>query len=177
MFGALLPINLSSLTLLLVASAAGNNGASPPSRLQAQRSQSYNLLLHARAECDIGWKFCLPDGCIPRLAICCDDGTYCTEGTKCVGTTLCCPGPGCPGDSSVLVPTTEAPSTKTSQRSSVSEQTSSQAESPSFNYASAISEYISVFTEMTQLIITTTASDGNTGMTTEEVPYTTTVMV
>jgi hypothetical protein len=53
----------------------------------------------------------------------------------------------------------------------VSGQTNSQSESSSFDYASAISEYISVFTEVTQLIITTTASDGNTGVTTEEVPH------
>src|ERR1700752_908049 len=99
MFGAFFPIKLSSFALLLVASPAGNNGASPPSRLQALQSQSHHLFLHARAECDIRWKFCLPDGCIPVFAVCCDDGTYCPEGTKCVGTTLRCPGlPGCPGD-------------------------------------------------------------------------------
>jgi hypothetical protein len=175
------PRTLCALVLLLVASVAADSGQFK--RQPVEQGQSYNLLnphgqLDARALCKPGQKFCLPDGCIPDSGVCCDDGTYCPDGLKCVGLTDCCPATGCttaassePGSPS---------STPVSGRSSASLQASSVTGPPTsspYDYGSAISEYISIFTELSQLIVTSTASNGSTAVTTEQVPYTTTVTV
>jgi len=109
---------------------------------------------------------------MPDRGLCCDDDTYCPFGQKYVGITGCAPAASSePGSIS---------SSPVSGRSSASLQSGSVTGAPtssSYDYGSAISEYISVVTELSQLIVTSTASNGSTAVTTEQVPYTTTTTV
>jgi hypothetical protein len=157
------PRTLCAIALLLVVSVAADSEQFK--RQHAEQARSYDLLsppsqLHARKLCDPGYKFCRPDGCIPDLDVCCDDGTYCPFGLKCVGKTECCPVTGCaPTASSEPVSLTTSAaggggstsSEPISDQSSTSLQTSSVTgplTSSSYDYVSAISEYISIFTEL-----------------------------
>lgn len=186
------PQTLRAIALLLVISVAADSEQFK--RQHAERVWSYDRLsppsqLDARKLCDPGYKFCLPDVCIPDLGVCCDDGTYCPFGLKCVGKIECCPETGCvptassePGSltTSAAGGGGSTSSEPISDRSSVSLQTSSVTGPPtssSYDYVSAISECISIFTELSQLIVTSTAPNGSTALTTEQVPYTTTVTV
>lgn len=91
--------------------------------------------------------------------------TYCPFGQKCVGMTGCAPAASSePGSIS---------SSPVSDRSSASLQSGSVTGVPtssSYDYGLVISEYISVVTELSQLIVTSTASNGSTAVTTEQVP-------
>jgi hypothetical protein len=102
--------------------------------------------------------------------VCCDDGTYCPFGLKCVSKTDCCPATGC---------ATAVSSKPVSLTTSVAGDVSSSpvSDRSSYDYVSAISKYISIFTELSQFIVTSTASNGSTAVATEQVPYTTTVTV